>query len=266
MTKAFKSLIVLMGLPSSGKSTLARLLAKALSEKVNIATIVIGTDDIRQMFPKQLETFDPNLEPFIKNLTLENIRYCLENNYLVINDDMNYYKSMRHELKQIAETQEAHFLLIQIQIPLETALKWNKKRGLPVPQDVIRRVHERFDEPGEYQWDQPLLTIQSAELPPEKALQLMIPRILSVISAPFEPPQAPVPSQPGIAEKIDKVTREIVATFAQKNNDPLLMKQISKFRIEYLKNLLPDESTLENLEEQFTIKLQEFITHLKQAK
>jgi O-phosphoseryl-tRNA(Sec) kinase len=227
---------------------------------------VIGTDEVRYLFPSQLETFDPNLEPFIKNLTQSIIKTCLKENYLVINDDMNYYKSMRHELKQIAEELKSHFILIHVQISLDTALKWNKKRGLPIPQDVISKVNERFDKPGDYQWDSPLLTIQVDEDPPELAVKKIIPKLIPIITALYQPSMELSPSEPGIIEKLDKITRDIIADFAKKNKNPKLLKKISKFRIDYLKNFPINERSLEIIEKEFSLKLKDFISHIKQAK
>ena len=266
MNEGFKSLIILMGLPSSGKSTIARLLAKELTRKTGIFTIVIGSDDMRQMIPSQLDKFDPNLEPFIKDLTLRNIKFCLKNNYIVINDDMNYYKSMRHELKQIAEEQNAHFVLIHIQISLKTALEWNKKRGLPVPQEVIQRVYGRFDPPGDYKWDDPLVTIQSDKTSPESASKTILSKILPIINKPVEYEQPPPLTKPGFSEKIDKITREIIKEFAKSNKDPNILKKISKFRIQYIKNVSDKDLSMALLKKEFSQKLEEFITSIKQAK
>jgi len=261
-----KALIVLMGLPSSGKSTIAKLLSIALKDEYDIVNIVIGTDEIRKLVPSQMEQFDPSQEPLIKDLTLNFIKFCLKNNYLVINDDMNYYKSMRHELKQIAEEDQAHFILIHIQIPLEIALEWNENRGLPIPQEVIQTVYERFDEPGDYNWDIPLLTIQSNETPPELAKDEILSKIIPIITSSYEPIVVQQPSKPGIPEKIDKITRIIIAKFAQSTKDTALLKKVSKFRIDYLKNLEINERSLENIEIDFSQKLQMFLDRIKQAK
>ncbi|NVM53044.1 MAG: AAA family ATPase [Candidatus Helarchaeota archaeon] len=266
MKKGYKSLITLMGLPSSGKSTIARMLAKELTDKSGILTVVIGTDDIRKIIPSQLEEFDPDIEPIIKKLTLNNVQFCLNNNFIVINDDMNYYKSMRHELKQIAEETQAHFILIHIQISLETALEWNKKRGLPVPQEVIKRVYHRFDPPGDYKWDTPLVTIQSDKRSPEFAIKTILSKLLPIITSPFKPQVTSPPSKPGINEQIDKITRKMVADFAQTNKNPPLLKKISNFRIDYIKNLPNKEILIDELEKDFSQKLQEFVTRVKQAK
>ncbi len=263
MGQLSKAIIVLMGLPSSGKSTIAEMLSKKLYTDFNYNTIVIGTDSLRQTIPSQREQFDPDIEPFIKDLTIQNIRHSLNNNYSVINDDMNYYKSMRHELKEISEEFHAHFILIHIDVPLGVALKWNKERGSPIPQHVIERVSARFDRPGDYQWDIPLLTIQSNLVTPEIAIQKIVSKIIPIISAPFQPNITPPPSQPSIHEKIDKITRNIVASLATKERNPQILKQVSNFRITYIKNIDTDESNLEEIERDFAQKLQKFVSQLK---
>jgi len=266
MNGQLKALIVLMGLPSSGKSTIAKQLSKALKDEYGIVNIVIGTDEIRKLVPSQIEQFDPNLEPFIKDLTLNIIKFCLKNDFLIINDDMNYYKSMRHELKQIAEENQAHFILIHIQIPLEIALEWNQNRGLPIPQEVIQTVYERFDKPGDYNWDVPLLTIQSNDIAPELAKDEILLKVLQIINSPYQPILIQQPSKPGIHEKIDKITRTIIAEFAQTTKDPSLLKKLSQFRKDYLKALKIDKIASENIETDFSQKLQLFLKQIRRAR
>ncbi|MHA1132252.1 MAG: AAA family ATPase [Candidatus Helarchaeota archaeon] len=261
MKKVFKSLVVLMGLPSSGKSTIARLLATELTRQTSTTTTVIGTDDIRQ----KIHHFDPDFEPFIKDETLVNIQSSFQDNIIVINDDMNYYKSMRHELKQIAEDNHAHFILIHVAVPLKMALEWNKKRGLSIPQEVIKRVHKKFDPPGVYKWDTPLLTIHSEDTSPASAVAQIIAKLLPKITSPLPPPPIAPTTAPNLAEKIDILTRKIVSTIAQDEKNPEILKKISKFRLTYLKTLQNMDKSLEKLEEEFTHALNQYLSQLRQA-
>ena len=106
-------------------------------------TIIIGSDDIRDMIPGYSENFDPEREPIIRKITLNLVRVCLELGFNVINDDLNYYKSMRHDLFEIAKALDSHFYSIFIKVSLEKAIEWNEKRGLPIPNSVIEKVYER---------------------------------------------------------------------------------------------------------------------------
>jgi tRNA uridine 5-carbamoylmethylation protein Kti12 len=261
MKNIYKALIVLMGLPASGKSTVAQLLATELTKQCGLAIHVIGTDDVRQ----KLDHFDPDLEPFIKDETLSKIQGFLKEDIIVINDDMNYFKSMRHELKQIAHANQAHFVLIHIATPLETALTWNEDRGFPIPQGVIQRVHKKFDQPGTYTWDNPLLTIHPEETSPTSAVAEIVTKILPILESPIPQPTTSQISPPNLSEKADLLTRRIVSTFAQNERNPAILKKISKFRINYLKTLQLSELMLEKLEEEFTHALIQYLSRIRPA-
>ncbi|MHA1263757.1 MAG: AAA family ATPase [Candidatus Helarchaeota archaeon] len=266
MPDIFRSLIVFMGLPSSGKSTLAKLLADAIFKETGIPVTIIGTDEIRTQLSQNSDLFDPTLEPVIKQQTLQRIQSALKTDVIVINDDMNYYKSMRHELKQIATETAAHFILIYIQIPLERALEWNHNRGLPIPQEVIKKVYERFDPPSNYKWDTPLVTLRTDQESPKEAVQLILPRLFPIISHPFLPHRKPPISTPTSQKfnRIDKLTREVITEFAKLYKDPVLLKKLSSYRKSYLKTVDKTKS-LEEVKIDFKNQLQAFISQIKQA-
>jgi tRNA uridine 5-carbamoylmethylation protein Kti12 len=259
MHKGYQSLIVLMGLPSAGKSTIASLLSGALKARIDAFITIIGTDTMRRVENSKSNQFDPTLEPFIKTETLKKIQKHLRDGEIVINDDMNYYKSMRHDLKQIAEQNRAHFILIHLQVPLQTALDWNTKRGLPIPQEVIIRVHERFDSPGDYKWDTPLVTIQSNQEVPADAVDKIVSLLLPVITAPPERKTQAHRTRPGWKEQVDKLTRDIVAKFAILIKDPLVLKKVSALRKNFIKNL-PEDTPLDRVESKFKHKLETLLS------
>ncbi|NVM37192.1 MAG: adenylyl-sulfate kinase [Candidatus Lokiarchaeota archaeon] len=147
-------LICLVGLPASGKSTFANTLKIALKKKFNNLNVkIIDPDKIRHNLTP--DKFDHEKEHIIRKENLKVIRSELEKEYIVISDDLNYYNSMRHDLKEITENLNLHFFMVHIATPIETCLKWNENRGKPIPNMVINKINERFDEFNKYKWDIP---------------------------------------------------------------------------------------------------------------
>lgn len=157
-------LIVLSGLPASGKSSLARNLAQALSRAVNSSTIIIDVDETRvKLYLRKAITkkFDPMVEQEVRNESIHDARMHLDHGSWVIHDDMNYFRSMRHELAGIAMEAGAPYAIVHVSTPKRTCLKWNEKRDFPIPNVVIKQVSRKFDPLGSrgYKWDAPMMTV-----------------------------------------------------------------------------------------------------------
>lgn len=145
-------LICLVGLPASGKTTFAKILKSAIEKKYNNLDVrIIDPDIIRLSMISN--KFDYEKEHIIRKENLKKIRSELNKGHIVISDDLNYYSSMRHDLKEIADTLNIDFFIIHIATPIEICLKWNEKRGEPIPSMVIKRIHEKFDNFNRYKWD-----------------------------------------------------------------------------------------------------------------
>ncbi|MFX1258837.1 MAG: adenylyl-sulfate kinase, partial [Promethearchaeota archaeon] len=95
-------LICLTGLPASGKTTFANQLKDIIEKRINNFKVkVVDPDKIRgNLTPHE---FNYNNEQIIRKKNLEDIQNGLKQGYIVISDDLNYYTSMRHDLKEIAE-------------------------------------------------------------------------------------------------------------------------------------------------------------------
>jgi len=151
-------LICLTGLPASGKSTFANKFKAALEKTYDKTRVkIIDPDIIRQKISP--DKFEPEKEQIVRKKNLEIIRRELERGYLVISDDLNYYSSMRHDLKEIAESFRINFIIIHIATPIEICLKWNEARGSPIPNEVIKKIHDKFDNFDKYSWDYPEIII-----------------------------------------------------------------------------------------------------------
>jgi len=154
-------LICLTGLPASGKSTFANKFKAALEKTYDKPRVkIIDPDIIRQKLSP--DKFEPEKEQIVRKKNLELIRRELERGYIVISDDLNYYSSMRHDLKEIAESFRINFIIIHIATPIEFCLKWNEARGSPIPNEVIKKVQDKFDNFDKYSWDYPEVIIDSS--------------------------------------------------------------------------------------------------------
>ena len=228
-----KNLIIFTGIPSSGKTTIANLLGKRLELEYNKKTMVVGSDQIRTMVPSLAEKFIPEREESIRKLTIYFIEKALDFNDIVINDDMNYYKSMRHDFYGIAIKKGCNFFLIEFKIDLKIALKWNKARGSPIPQNLIRDIRNKSDELGTYKWDIPLITIDNTNNNPKKNVELIIQVLLNKLDQrQFDNDTIKIKNEPGKAEFYDKLTRKIVSEVIKKpkfisyHNEILVLRKL----------------------------------------
>ncbi|MGO8805802.1 MAG: AAA family ATPase, partial [Candidatus Bathyarchaeia archaeon] len=99
MSQSVPYLLILCGLPSSGKTTICKNVASLLEDKHDVSTMVVSSDDFRDMLSYSSKGFKPEREASVKTLYEKAIATGLENGFLVISDDLNYYKSMRSELR-----------------------------------------------------------------------------------------------------------------------------------------------------------------------
>jgi len=243
-------LIIFCGIPSVGKTLIARRLAVEL-EKRGHPTFVVGSDDIRRLVPAQEEEFDPGREAFIKETTLHLVDYLLGKGKTVISDDTNYYNAMRRGLIEIARRNNTDYAIVYVYAPVEYALKWNRERGEPIPPEVIQRMHERFDVPGKkYRWDQPIVSIDSSETRLEEAVKTILQKLDEL------KPRGEVKrfSESGLgrSEEIDRVTRRIVGRVLAEGGDERLARRLSSLRRSFVREALERNLSLAQVESEFT--------------
>ncbi|MHA1711459.1 MAG: AAA family ATPase [Candidatus Freyarchaeota archaeon] len=251
-----KFLVVMCGLPASGKTTLATRIA-LLMEKAGIPTVVLGSDNVRSMMPIYREKFDPAREPLVRDATLHLAEYFLRRGVSVVNDDMNYYSSMRHDMVELARRTGAIHAIIHVEASLEDALKWNEARGSPIPPEVIASVNEKFEEPGKrYRWDRSLARFNLSRTPLEHAAREALSRILALKPEDGEAERRP----PGLAEEIDKVTRRVVSEAVK--SAPRSAVALSNVRRSFVREALKAGLTPEEAEAAFRRKVEEALNEL----
>ncbi len=150
-------LIILVGIPASGKSVFAHQFKSYLIEKgLNEQSIsIIDTDQIRTELYG--EEFNPDNESTVvheKYKIIDELA-ALPNVRFIIVDDLNYLTSQRKMLHNIANQHGLIPLVIFFDCPLEIALKNNENRAEKcVPDYVIKRIYSKLDTPGKkYAWD-----------------------------------------------------------------------------------------------------------------
>ena len=121
VSQSYPYLLIMCGLPSSGKTTISKNVASLLEDKHGISTMVISSDDFRDMLSYSSKGFKPEREASVKALYEKAIATGLENGFLVISDDLNYYKSMRSELRQIAKRSGSDYDIVFVDTPVEVA-------------------------------------------------------------------------------------------------------------------------------------------------
>lgn len=118
MSQSYPYLLIMCGLPSSGKTTISKNVASLLEDKHGIPTMVVSSDDFRGMLSFSSQGFKPEREASVKLLYEAAIATGLEHSFVVISDDMNYYKSMRSDLRQIAKRSDSDYDIVFVDTPL----------------------------------------------------------------------------------------------------------------------------------------------------
>ncbi|WXG39910.1 MAG: AAA family ATPase [Candidatus Freyarchaeum deiterrae] len=246
-------LIIFCGIPSVGKTLVARRLAVEL-DKQNNSTFVIGSDDIRRLIPTHEEQFDPKRESFIKETTLHIVNYLLAKGKTVISDDTNYYNAMRRDLIKIAKKNKGEYAIVYLHAPLEFALKWNKERGEPIPPEVILKINDKFDVPGKkYKWDQPIVSIDTSQEPLEDAVKTILQKLEDLKSR--KKIKIKSSDESGKSEEIDHLTRRIIGKIMVERGDKSLARHLSSLRKSFVKEAVEKNLSPAQAEKEFTKRI-----------
>lgn len=136
-----KELIMLIGLPGSGKSTWAK---NYKEENENV--IIVSSDDIREELGLE-NTKEDNKICFdeVEKRTIKGMK----NGFKVIVDatNLNYKKRMQFLKHVCPKNEEIISEAVVIATSYENCLKRNSERDRVVPEDVIKRMRESFNFP-----------------------------------------------------------------------------------------------------------------------
>ena len=230
-------LVCLTGLPASGKSIFAYKLKSILENKFhNYSVSIIDPDVIRKEITP--DKFDYKVEQEVRRNNLKLVKKTLKEGQIVISDDLNYYTSMRHDLKNIANNMNISYFIIHISTPMKICLKWNEERGSPIPNKIIIDINEKFDDFGKYNWDTPFDEFDFSKMEDfNQRTKNLLNKIINKIK--FDKLRKKGEDQliQGSLdnEKLDKITRNIVGELMMDPKYHPYRNQIIKCRKNYLK-------------------------------
>lgn len=208
--------MILTGLPASGKSTLSNLLKNLLEEKEKFKIKIIDPDNIRKKLMGN--EFKPELEKEVRKANLKNVRKYLKEGAIVISDDLNYYTSMRHDLKEIAEDLNLPYYIIFISTPMAICIEWNKNRGEPIPKKIIEDIEKKFDYFDKYEWEIPDIEFDLSKVKKNSELREKVSEIYEYIYKQNIKPskREEINKIINLKQKIDIITRNVVGEILSK--------------------------------------------------
>ncbi|MCD6248446.1 MAG: AAA family ATPase [Hadesarchaea archaeon] len=141
-------IVVLCGPPASGKSTIARELARRLK-----GSKVITSDEFKRKTYKHVFEEAERLAGKVK--------------YLILNG--TFYKRVWQErAREIGREKKERVLIVRITCPLKICVERNRKRKNPIPERVVRIIHREFEEPRAD------TTIDTKDTSPDDAVETII--------------------------------------------------------------------------------------------
>lgn len=172
--------MLLVGLPASGKSTLARKLTE--TEGV----VAIEFDKLERELDKEGSEFSIEHWQAARDTAFQQCSEALvrQDVRVVVMDDNFYYRSMRKRYFHLARELRVGYLEVHLEMPVEEAMRRNKEREvkpgqLAVPEHVIVKMASKLEPPA---FSEHALVISQREQSSEeeliKRLQLAIEKAL----------------------------------------------------------------------------------------
>ncbi|XP_018803537.1 PREDICTED: L-seryl-tRNA(Sec) kinase [Bactrocera latifrons] len=180
-------LVALIGLPAAGKSTFSRWILSIPQQQFNV--IHLCYDDFLQA---QDDTLNPEIElklqrskilanikslicelndnayitrDIIKSVKLSENEKC--NNFVILCDDNNYYRSMRYKLYQLCRQNKCAYAQIYLGCDLKLALSRNSARpdNERVPEEILQRMEVRLERPNsaKHLWEENTLFLEGCD-------------------------------------------------------------------------------------------------------
>lgn len=164
-------LLILCGLPCSGKTTIANKIATFFreqnSKKVDIIKDHATGEDKNTVFA------DSKKERETRGLLKSAVQRSLSKDAVIIVDSMNYIKGFRYELYCVSKSTSTPHCVVHCASNIQQCLEWNESRNLAdqYSTEILHELAQRFESPNsQNRWDSPLFVIQVGDEVPYKQI------------------------------------------------------------------------------------------------
>nr|CAD7457867.1 unnamed protein product [Timema tahoe] len=206
-------LILMTGIPSSGKTTRTLKLKSYFEDELKSAVHVVSENILFQKagIDKNTLFLDSSKEKEIRGLIKAETQRLIGRESVVIIDAGNYIKGYRYELYCMSKSSKTTQCTIQCETSADTARQWNEGRGDDTySQDVFDALIMRYEAPdSRNRWDSPLfLVLPSDGLPLEQIQSALFDR---KAPPPNQSTQCAPLSSTNFLYDLDRVTQDIVS-------------------------------------------------------
>ncbi|KAK9502495.1 hypothetical protein O3M35_011265 [Rhynocoris fuscipes] len=207
-------LILIVGLPCSGKTTRAKEIQKFFTETYKKSVHIVSENDVitNKNFDKNAVYNDSQKEKELRGILKSQTLRLLDTDNVVILDSGNYIKGFRYELYCASKNSKTTQLTIECLVSKEEAWSWNENRALSdkYTRETFDSLHLRYEPPdSRNRWDSPLISLQNNDILNGE----------TIYAALFErkppPPNQSTQSAPlssaNFLYELDKITQEVVS-------------------------------------------------------